>query len=76
MSSLTYVKLSNNLKCFREKKALSVADLAFKTNSSCLTIDAIESCNYVPSVTLALLLSCALDCSVEDLFHFELHIED
>jgi molybdate-binding protein/DNA-binding XRE family transcriptional regulator len=55
----------------REHRAglgLSQADLAARVGVSRQTLSAIESGRSVPSTVLALQLSRALDCSVEDLF--------
>ena len=63
--------LKNNLKNIRNNKNLSQEQLAILVGSTRQTIIAIEKGVFNPSVKLALLISVALDCKIEDLFFFE-----
>ncbi|TFG81467.1 MAG: transcriptional regulator [Spirochaetales bacterium] len=59
----------NNVKHFRALASLTQEDLARLVKVTRQTIIAIERGNYTPSVLLALRLSKALGCSVEDIFN-------
>ena len=60
--------LRNKVKTRRVLADLTQEDLANKVGVTRQTVLAIEKGNYAPSVILALRLSRALDCRVEDLF--------
>ena len=62
--------LKNSLKEKRMEKGLSQIELAYLVGTTRQTIYAIEKEIFMPTVKLALLLSVALDCKVEDLFYF------
>ncbi len=59
--------IKNNLRKIRQKQLLSQDRLAEKSGVCRNTISSIER-GSVPSVHIALLLSQALECSVEDMF--------
>ncbi len=63
--------LKNNLKNIRNSKNLSQEQLASLVGTTRQTIIAIEKGVFNPSVKLALLMSVALDCKIEDLFFFD-----
>lgn len=63
--------LKNNLKSIRNSKNLSQEQLADLVGSTRQTVISIEKGIFNPSVKLALLISVALDCKIEDLFFFE-----
>ena len=62
--------LKNNLKSARQEKNLSQLELAEMVGTTRQTIIAIEKNGFNPSVRLALLLSAALDKTIEELFYF------
>ena len=63
------MKLKTQLKLFRVKNGdLTQQDLADKVGCSRQTINSIEKEKFKPSVELAIRLSKALECRVEDLF--------
>ena len=64
--------MKNNLKIARVQKNLTQQDLAERIGVSRQTINSIETNRYVPSTLLALKLSKALACTVEELFELEL----
>lgn len=55
----------------RTAHGLTQAQLAEKTGVTRQTIIAIEKGNYTPSVLLALKLAYELECTVEELFAYE-----
>ncbi len=63
--------LGNNLKEYRTAKKLSQEELARLIGTTRQTIISIEKKQFTPTTKLALLLSVALDCKVEDLFYLE-----
>lgn len=62
------LELNNCLKTKRAEKGLSQEELARMIGTTRQTIIAIEKKQFNPTTKLALLLSTALDCHVEDLF--------
>lgn len=65
------LELNNHLKECRIKKGLSQEELAKLIGTSRQTIISIEKKQYNPTTKLAILLSVALDCKVDDLFYLE-----
>ena len=63
--------LKNNLKNVRNAKNLSQEQLASLVGTTRQTVIAIEKGIFNPSVKLALLMSVALDCKIEELFFFD-----
>lgn len=63
--------LNNCLKEKRTEKNLSQEQLAQMIGTTRQTIIAIEKKQFNPTTKLAILLSVALDCKVEDLFYLE-----
>src|SRR5215467_12047544 len=61
-------QFSNRVKLRRLDRGWSQADLAQRAGISRAAVSAIELNRLVPSVTAALALAGALDCSVENLF--------
>lgn len=64
-------ELRNNIKQIRTRLGLSQQDLAQVAGVSRQAISGVESGQYAPSATVALRLSKALGCRVEDLFWLE-----
>ena len=64
--------LKNRLKEARQAKGLSQAALAEMVGVSRNTISSIETGQFSPTATLALILCIALDKKFEDLFYFDL----
>lgn len=60
--------MKNNVRKYRLMEDISQQELADKTDVSRQSINNIERERYTPSVELALKISKALKCSVEDLF--------
>ncbi|WP_292180601.1 helix-turn-helix transcriptional regulator [Brevundimonas sp.] len=60
--------LNNRVRDLRNRQSLSVAQLAGQIGVSRLTLHALESGLYTPSLTLAVRLARALNHPVEDLF--------
>ncbi|HLY16333.1 MAG TPA: substrate-binding domain-containing protein [Bryobacteraceae bacterium] len=60
--------IANHLAAYRQKRALSAADLARAAAVSRQTIYAIESGSYVPNTAVALRLARTLEVTVEALF--------
>ena len=65
------LELNNHLKERRIAKGLSQEELAKLIGTTRQTIISIEKKQFTPTTKLALLLSVALDCKVEDLFYLE-----
>ena len=65
------LELSNKLKETRVAKDLSQEELARMIGTTRQTIISIEKKQFNPTTKLAILLSIALDCKVEDLFYLE-----
>lgn len=65
------LELNNRLKERRTEKGLSQEELAKLIGTTRQTIISIEKKQFTPTTKLALLLSVALDCKVEDLFYLE-----
>lgn len=65
------LELSNKLKETRVAKNLSQEELARMVGTTRQTIISIEKKQFNPTTKLAILLSLALDCKVEDLFYLE-----
>ncbi len=65
------IELNNHLKEKRAEKKLSQEELAHLIGTTRQTIIAIEKKQFNPTTKLAILLSLALDCKVEDLFYLE-----
>ena len=63
--------LNNHLKAKRVDKGLSQEELAKLVGTTRQTIISIEKKQFNPTTKLAILLSVALDCKVEDLFYLE-----
>lgn len=61
-------RLANRVRAVRDRRRLSLAELAGRIGVSRLTLRAIETGLYAPSLSLALRLSRALNHPVEDLF--------
>jgi putative transcriptional regulator len=60
--------LKTNIKSLREKRNLTVAQLANKVEVPINTIKYLEEGSYNPSLTLAYKIAQALECKIEDLF--------
>ncbi|MFN7994864.1 MAG: substrate-binding domain-containing protein [Bryobacteraceae bacterium] len=60
--------IRNNLALHRQKRGLSVAEVAKRAGVSRQTVYAMESASYVPNTAVALHLARILEVSVEDLF--------
>jgi putative molybdopterin biosynthesis protein len=60
--------LENRVRALREAAGLSQGELANRAGITRQAVSAIESGGYVPNTAVALRLSQALGCSVEDLF--------
>lgn len=65
------INLKNDLKNLRTQKKLSQEELAKIVGTTRQTIIAIEKSTFNPSTKLALLLSLALDTTVENIFYLE-----
>lgn len=65
------LELNNKLKEVRQSKNLSQEELARLIGTTRQTIISIEKKQFNPTTKLAILLSVALDCKVEDLFFLE-----
>ena len=65
------IELNNHLKEKRAEKKLSQEELAHLIGTTRQTIIAIEKKQFNPTTKLAILLSLALDCKVEDLFYLK-----
>ena len=65
------LELGNKLKETRVAKKLSQEELARLVGTTRQTIISIEKKQFNPTTKLAILLSIALDCKVEDLFYLE-----
>jgi len=65
------LELNNKLKETRVAKNLSQEELARMIGTTRQTIISIEKKQFNPTTKLAILLSIALDCKVEDLFYLE-----
>lgn len=65
------LELHNYLKEKRTEKNLSQEQLAKMIGTTRQTIISIEKMQFNPTTKLAILLSVALDCKVEDLFYLE-----
>ncbi len=65
------LELNNRLKERRTEKGLSQEELAKLIGTTRQTIISIEKKQFNPTTKLAILLSVALDCKVEDLFYLE-----
>ncbi|WP_099044389.1 helix-turn-helix transcriptional regulator [Leuconostoc citreum] len=63
--------LKNKLKVARAEKSINQNNLAKLVGVSRQTISNIETCEYIPSAKLALLICIALDKKFEELFYFE-----
>lgn len=63
--------LNNNLKTVRVRLGLSQSELAARAGIARQTVGGIEAALYAPSAAVALRLSRALGCRVEDLFWIE-----
>lgn len=61
--------MTNAVRAWRERAGLAQRDLAARVRTSRQTVAAIEAGRTVPSTALALRLSAALGCRVEELFH-------
>lgn len=68
--------MENSLREFRTRHGLSQADLASSIGVTRQTINAIEGDRYDPSVELVFKLATFFECSVEDLFHPEVDLEE
>ena len=62
--------LKNNLKEARAKKQISQRELAEMVGVSRNTISSIETGQFNPTATLALIICIALDKKFEELFYF------
>ena len=62
--------LKNRIKEVRMEKGLSQAGLAQMVEVSRNTISSIETGQYSPTATLALIMALALDKKFEELFYF------
>ena len=65
------LELGNKLRETRVAKNLSQEELARMVGTTRQTIISIEKKQFNPTTKLAILLSLALDCKVEDLFYLE-----
>src|SRR5690349_18070876 len=63
--------IRNNLALYRQKRGLSVTQVAKQAGISRQTVDAMESASYVPTNAVALHLARILEVSVEDLFSLD-----
>lgn len=63
--------LYNHLKEYRTRLGVNQQDMGKLVNTSRQTISQIERGDYSPSVTLALKLAKACNCTVEDIFEYQ-----
>lgn len=63
--------MKNSIKVERAKKNITQEELAQKLNVSRQSINAIETCKYVPSTVLALKIAKYFKVSVHDIFTLE-----
>lgn len=63
--------MKNNLKVWKAKKDITQKHLANEIEVTRQTINAIESCKYNPSITLAFKMTRFFECSIEDIFLYE-----
>lgn len=70
------LELKNNIKEVRKQKQLSQAALAEMVGVSRNTISSIETGQFNPTAKLALILCIALDKKFEELFYFQLKVND
>ena len=63
--------MKNTIKVERAKKNMTQEDLAKKLNVSRQSINAIETCKFVPSTILALKIARYFKVSVHDIFELE-----
>jgi putative transcriptional regulator len=63
--------VKNNVKIYRAIAGYTQLDLAEKIGVSRQTINAIESCKYVPSTVLSLKIAQVFEKTMEDLFSLE-----
>ena len=63
--------MTNTVRELRLQRRLSQADLAEAAGVSRQTINSIETCRYVPSLPLAILLAQFFGESVERIFHVD-----
>lgn len=61
-------EIENRLRSLREKRGISVAQLARSVGVTRQTIYAIEAGSYLPNTTISLQLARALEAKVRDLF--------
>lgn len=70
------LELKNNIKEVRKQKQLSQAALAEMVGVSRNTISSIETGQFNPTAKLALILCIALGKKFEELFYFQLKVND
>lgn len=63
--------MKNTIKVERAKKSMTQEDLAQKLNVSRQSINAIETCKFVPSTILALKIARYFKVSIHDIFELE-----
>lgn len=63
--------MKNTIKVERAKKNMTQEDLAQKLNVSRQSVNAIETCKFVPSTILALKIARYFKVSVHDIFELE-----
>ena len=63
--------MKNSIKVERAKKNITQEELAQKLNVSRQSVNAIETCKYVPSTVLALKIAKYFKVSVHDIFTLE-----
>lgn len=63
--------MKNTIKVERAKKNMTQEDLAQKLNVSRQSINAIETCKFVPSTILALKIARYFKVSIHDIFELE-----
>ena len=71
MRAETPLVLKNRLREYRARAGLSQAQLAELVGVSRNTISSIETGQFNPTATLALILCIALDAKFEELFYFD-----
>lgn len=70
------LRLHNKIQERREELGKDKRWLADMVGSSVVTITAIEDEDHTPTIYLALLLSCALNMDVKDMFWLEIEVEE
>lgn len=65
--------ISNNLKKIRNKRGMSISELARRTNLSRMTISDIENLRVIPNLKSAIFISRELGLNIDSIF-FEVDV--